>query len=315
MQIEDRVMDSQERIGFLLRSLYAGCGYSRYRMSKFEEYDLYSRNKDFLFSEGVITFTDPNGRLMALKPDVTLSIVKNTRDIPGTLQKLYYHENVYRVASAEDGFREMTQVGLECMGSVDSACVAEVLKLAAESLKICSEEYVLEISHLGLLGAFVDAIASDDRMREELLQCVTEKNLHGITRTCTQYGLAESAAEPLRQLLSLYGTPRSVMPKIRTLAEENGAAEFAEELGQAAAAFAGSGEENRIRIDFSASGDVKYYNGIAFKGFISGIPGSVLSGGQYDHLMRRMGRKDRAIGFAVFLNMMERLTEEAGKDA
>ena len=41
MQIEDRVIDSQERIGFLLRSLYAGCGYSRYRMSKFEEYDLY----------------------------------------------------------------------------------------------------------------------------------------------------------------------------------------------------------------------------------------------------------------------------------
>ena len=99
------------------------------------------------------------------------------------------------------------------------------------------------------------------------------------------------------------------MPKIRKLAEENGAAEYAEELGQAAASFAGSEEESKIRIDFSASGDVKYYNGIAFKGFISGIPGSVLSGGQYDRLMRRMGRRDRAVGFAVFLNMLERLQE------
>ncbi len=314
MQIDDRVMDSQERIGFLLRSLYAGYGYSRYRMSKFEEYDLYSRNKDFLFSEGVITFTDTNGRLMALKPDVTLSIVKNTRDTPGTLQKMYYHENVYRVASAEDGFREMTQVGLECMGEVDSACVAEVLKLAAESLRLCSEEYVLEISHLGLLGAFVDAIASDERMRDELLQCVTEKNMHGITRTCREYGLAESAGESLRQLVSLYGTPRNVMPRIRKLAEDNGAAEFAEELGKAAASFAGSEAENRIRIDFSASGDVKYYNGIAFKGFISGIPDSVLSGGEYGRLLRRMGRRDRAVGFAVFLNMLERLSEGGRTD-
>ena len=314
MQIDDRVMDSQERIGFLLRSLYAGHGYSRYRMSKFEEYDLYSRNKDFLFSDGVITFTDTNGRLMALKPDVTLSIVKNTRNLPGTLQKLYYHENVYRVASAEDGFREMTQVGLECMGEVDSACVAEVLKLAAESLRLCSEEYVLEISHLGMLSAFVNAIASDDTMREELLQCVTEKNLHGITRICRENGLAEYAGEPLRQLVSLYGTPRSVMPKIRQLAEENGAAEAAEELGKAAAAFAGSEAENRIRIDFSASGDVKYYNGIAFKGFISGIPGSVLSGGEYGRLLRRMGRRDRAVGFAVFLNMLERLSEGGRTD-
>ena len=314
MQIEDRVMDSQERIGFLLRGLYAGRGYSRYRMSKFEEYDLYSRNKDFLFSDGVITFTDTNGRLMALKPDVTLSIVKNTRDVPGTLQKLYYHENVYRVASAEDGFREMTQVGVECMGSVDNACVAEVLKLAAESLRLCSEEFVLEISHLGILGAFTDAVAADEEMRRKLLQCVTEKNAHGITLLCREAGLPDSAGEPLRQLTALYGTPRSVMPRIRKLAEENGAAEYAEELARAAAAFAGSETEDRIRIDFSASGDVKYYNGIAFKGFISGIPGSVLSGGQYDRLMRRMGRKDLAIGFAVFLNMLERLAEGGRTD-
>ena len=73
MLIDDRVMNGQERISFRLRSLYSEYGYERYRMSKFEEYDLYSRNKDFLFSEGVITFTDTNGRLMALKPDVTLS--------------------------------------------------------------------------------------------------------------------------------------------------------------------------------------------------------------------------------------------------
>ena len=155
---------------------------------------------------------------------------------------------------------------------------------------------------------------SPDGLRDELLQCVVEKNLHGIRRICAANGKSENAAEPLCRLLSLYGTPKSVMPKIRALAEDNGAAEYAEELSQAAAAFAGSEAESRIRIDFSASGDVKYYNGIAFKGFISGIPGSVLSGGQYDRLMRRMGRKDRAIGFAVFMNMLERLKEGGRTD-
>ena len=151
-------------------------------------------------------------------------------------------------------------------------------------------------------------------MREKLLQCAVEKNLHGISRICSESGMAENAAEPLRQLLSLYGSPKNVMPRIRKLAEENGAAEYAEELGQAAASFAGSEAESRIRIDFSASGDVKYYNGIAFKGFISGIPDSVLSGGQYDRLMRRMGRRDRAVGIAVFLNMLERLAEGGRTD-
>ena len=169
MLIDDRIMNGQERISFRLRSLYSQYGYERYRMSKFEEYDLYSRNKDFLFSEGVITFTDTTGKLMALKPDVTLSIVKNRKDTPGALQKLYYHENVYRVSVAADGFREQTQVGLECMGEVDDACVAEVLRLAAESLRLCSSEFVLEISHLGILNAFTDAIAPGEAVKEQIL--------------------------------------------------------------------------------------------------------------------------------------------------
>ena len=310
MQIDDRMMSEQERISFRLRSLYSEYGYQRYRMSKFEEYDLYSRNKDFLFSEGVITFTDTNGKLMALKPDVTLSIVKNRKDTPGELQRLYYHENVYRVSAAADGFREQTQVGLECMGEVDGACIAEVLKLAAESLRLCSERFVLEISHLGILNAFVDAIAPDETVKARILECAGQKNLHGISRVCRDHGLAEGAEDALKQLLSLYGTPRTVMPKIRALAEEYGAGDMAAELGRAVAGFTGSDMENRIQIDFSATGDLKYYNGVAFKGFISGIPGSVLSGGQYDALMKKMGRKDRAIGFAVFLDMLERLTEE-----
>ncbi len=310
MVIDDRVMNGQERISFRLRSLYSGYGYERYRMSKFEEYDLYSRNKDFLFSEGVITFTDTTGRLMALKPDVTLSIIKNRKDTPGTLQKLYYHENVYRVSAAADGFREQTQVGLECMGEVDGACVSEVLRLAAESLKLCSERFVLEISHLGILNAFVDAIAPEEKAKAEILACAVQKNLHGISRICRDRGLEAGAEEGLKKLLGLYGTPRSVMPKIRALAEEYGAGEMAAELGRATACFTGSELEGRILIDFSAAGDLKYYNGVAFRGFIDGIPGSVLSGGQYDTLMRKMGRRDRAIGFAVFLDMLERLTEE-----
>ena len=72
-----------------LRKLYGKYGYTQYKMSKFEEYDLYVRNKSFLLSDSVITFTDTNGKLMALKPDVTLSIVKNSADIPGYVQKLY----------------------------------------------------------------------------------------------------------------------------------------------------------------------------------------------------------------------------------
>ena len=73
-------MTNEEKLIYALRSLYEQNGYRRYKMSKFEEYDLYANNKDILESEGIITFTDTNGKLMALKPDVTLSVIRNTND-------------------------------------------------------------------------------------------------------------------------------------------------------------------------------------------------------------------------------------------
>ena len=44
---------------------------------------------------------------------------------------------------------------------------------------------------------------------------------------------------------------------------------------------------------------------------VSGVPAGVLSGGQYDKLMRKMRRSARAIGFAVYLDMLERLDPDA----
>ena len=101
----DFSLNFQEKVIFGLRDLYRSYGYTQYKMSKFEEYDLYARNKDFLISDSVITFTDRSGKLMALKPDVTLSIVKNTADV-AAVQKLFYQENVYRVSKGSDSFRE-----------------------------------------------------------------------------------------------------------------------------------------------------------------------------------------------------------------
>ena len=121
-----------ERAGLLLRELYRRHGYQSYRMSKFEPYDLYARNKSFLVSENILTFTDTDGRLMALKPDVTLSIIKNIQPSGQALEKVYYHENVYRTSPAAAGYREIMQTGLECTGALDLSAMGEVLARSEE---------------------------------------------------------------------------------------------------------------------------------------------------------------------------------------
>jgi ATP phosphoribosyltransferase regulatory subunit len=64
---------------------------------------------------------------------------------------------------------------------------------------------------------------------------------------------------------------------------------------------------SKIKLDFSVVNDMNYYNGIVFKGFLNGIPEGVLSGGEYGTLMRKMGRRSDAIGFALYLDTLEAL--------
>ena len=310
MKYDEKVIGSTERLIFALRSLYGKYGYSQYRMSKFEEYALYGRNIDFLVSDSVITFTDTDGKLMALKPDVTLSIVKNDRDDEG-VRKVCYDENVYRVSKGTGSFKEIMQTGLECIGDVDACLAGEVLMLAAKSLDITGKRFVLEVSHLGLLAEALGAISDDPSVRAKIVKCVGERSIHSINEVCRENGIRAENASPLLSLLSLHGSVGEVIEKLNSLPLGQCGTDAVSELEKILAVFEGTSFEPSVKIDFSVTSDENYYNGIVFKGFVEGVPQSVLSGGQYDKLMKKMGRHSRAIGFAVYLDMLERISDEA----
>ncbi len=306
-------LDNNEKIIYTLRSLYSRHGYKKYKMSKFEEYDLYSRNKDFLVSDSVITFTDTNGKLLALKPDVTLSIIKNNRNSEEKINKLYYNENVYRVSKGTGSYKEIMQAGLECIGEVDDFCIGEVLWLAAESLGKISDDYVLDVSHLDIISSFVDYIGADRTVTKQLLKCLGEKNAHGIETLCLENGISPDRFTPFKELVNVYGSAAEVLPKLREIAGSVGAGEAVDSLEKILSIFSGYADSSKIHIDMSVTDDMKYYNGVVFKGFIKGIPGFVLSGGQYDRLMTRLHDNSKAIGFAVYLDMLEELGRDEKK--
>ena len=174
--IDESILKKDELAIFTLRKLYSTHGYKKYKMRKFEEYDFYSENKDFLASDGVITFTDADGRLLALKPDVTLSILKNFKAQKGCVKRLYYNENVYRISETSHTYRDILQTGLECMGDIGSAETCEVTLLALQSLALISEDYVLDLAHAGLLFALLDDYGLQGEARKRAEQALREKN-------------------------------------------------------------------------------------------------------------------------------------------
>lgn len=304
-----------------LRHLYEHFGYVHYKMNKFEEYDLYAENKDFLAGDKIITFTDTNGKLLALKPDVTLSIVKNYNDVPGVVRKVYYNENIYRTSKSTKTYKEIMQMGLECIGDLDIYQIAEVLILAAASLSVLSEgasggdtgsnsgsgRYILDVSHMGLIRGFLDELNLRPKHEEMFLSLLRKKNRHGIMTLFDSIGVDEELRETAITLASTYGSPESVLKTLETVSLNETMDKAVDELSVICSILADR-DLDGVHLDFSLVNDMSYYNGVMFRGYIEGIPSGVLSGGQYDELLEKMDKRTSsdsgAIGFAINMDLI-----------
>ena len=268
----------EEKAALELRGLYESYGYTFYRMGRFEEYDFYADKKDFLTSKSILIFTDINGRLMALRPDVTLSVIRHAG-----AGKYYYDEKVYRVPRNGSTFREIAQTGIERIGHLMPEDIREVIELAILSLRAVSggRRSMIDVADAGIISTLV----AEDERRPEILKCLAGKDISGLE--------AISAPIEVVRLAGLGGIPELAMPYLTPQIRDivGGLVKY----------------HDQIRIDFSAVNSLNYYNGIVFKGFIEGIPEAVLSGGQYDGMLQKMGHSElQGAGFAVYLDMIGR---------
>ena len=299
-----------EKAIYDLRELYLLHGYRHYKVGKFEEYDLYAANKSFLKGDSILSFTDTDGKLMALKPDVTLSIIKNVGDDEGATHKFFYNENVYRTSASFGGFREIMQTGLECIGKIDTYSICEVLTLADESLKLIDGNCLLALSHMGFVSGLFEECGFDELSSKEALGYIASKNSQALRVMAESRGLSIELCEALVFVARFYGKLSAALDTIKGFCFNDKMREAYCELLDISSII----KERQIYADFSLVNDMNYYNGIIFKGYINGIPESILSGGRYDSLVHKMGKKMGAIGFAVYLDLLERLYEKGDEN-
>lgn len=296
-----------EQVAYLLRSIYEQYGYRKFRMSKFEEYDFYAENKDFSTDGQVITFTDPSGKLMALKPDITMSVAKNTRATANIPEKVYYTESVYRMSRETREYKEIFQLGLEYIGEVSPYTNIEIIDLALKSLACIEPVFVLDISHMGFITGLFDSISATAGAKKEFLHCIERKNIHELNRLISQHKIEKKQGYRLLALAGISGSMDMALKEIREISVNQKMRSAVAELEQLYSVFKQSKNSNALRLDFSIISDSKYYNGLIFRGYVKSVPRTVLSGGRYDYLLSRMHKSDlQAIGFAIYFDEVER---------
>ena len=288
-----------------LRTLYESRGFRRVTPTMFEDYALYLDNKNFLGAERILTFMDPGGRLLAIKPDVTLSLAKSVgRGVLPVAEKIYYTDEVVRFSPAGEEYKVLPQIGLEWIGREDPFANLEVLDLALRTLALIGEESAVDISHLAFVSGLLGDAGLSPHLERELIAAIRAKSVHDAAALLESAGVGSEEKARILALADLHGPFPKELARAKALVRGPQMARAYEELS-AMADILKPRPGQTVNLDFSVVNDLDYYNGLIFRGYIKGIPGVVCGGGRYDNLMKKLGKKSAAIGFAVFLHRLE----------
>ena len=253
---------------------------------------------------------------MALKPDVTLSIVKHARKERKGIERVYYQESVYSYSALSREVAEIEQMGIEAMGDVDGYVVSEVVRLAVESLLMIGLPYVLDVSHMGFTAGLLLSAGLTPEQQAETLSLIRRKSAHELETYLQSQSVDPASAERIIQLTKLAGPFAQVFPAALALSANEQTDTALAELKTMFDTLEAAGAADELRLDLSMLNELDYYNGIVFQGYVQGAPRAVLSGGRYDLLMRRFGKEADGIGFAVYLDELSRsLSDSRALDA
>ena len=299
MLINTEKLQKDEQVYLEMQQQFEAKGYSLYKMRRFEEYSLYLENKKFLNGENVITFNDMHGKLMALKPDVTLSIVKNARDED---EKVYYRESVYRFDPATSSFKEINQLGLEFIGNIKIEDAEQICYLAEECLSVIDKKFIFALSHMGIITGIIKAMGIGADKQDEVIKAIKAKNFEALAEIGKENGTDDGILDKIKELFDSptdFEDAIKVLKKINLNEDIDTAVSELEKIYKTARK---GGRGDGVKLDFTIINDVAYYNGVIFQGFVSKIQRPILSGGRYDKLLEKFNKQKGAMGFALSLS-------------
>ncbi len=302
--------DKEEILRASVTGIFCGYGYERYRPARFESYEVYRKNKDYIDGDTIITLTDAGGKLLAIRPDVTLSIIN---DLPqdGKPRKYFYDESVFRRDSCGE-YHDLRQIGAEYVGGIDLYPECEIAMLAVKTLGFLGEDYVLAVGNMDVAEAFIKPLNLVEEDLQKALVYIRQKAFHELKKLLKAAGTNEENIDKLIAIVSVEGEPKFALKVVEAVANGNEEAERAvNELRVLTDALDRCGYGDKIKLDFSLIDNFRYYNGAVFRGYVRGAAQAVIRGGRYDNMLKRMGKTGKAVGFALDFDVASQLKGEA----
>lgn len=307
-------LNKKEKFIYKLRNLLEDYGYKNISVNLLEDYESY-KGSHLIKDENILKLIHPNGKLYALRPDMTIPIAKRFA-LEGKKEelshKVYYNDSVFRIEQKSfNSLSEMQQIGVEALGIKDKIIDFEILTLAKEILSEINDTYHIDLSHSGILDKLFNLGTFTKEEKEIILAHISKREKSDLEKFLGKNDSKVEVKESLIKILSLNGSYEKVMEEFKKDKFLNTFEDIIEDLSEFKDYLDVYGI--KVDLDFSLSSNLKYYTGIIFKGYVPNIAEAVLTGGRYDKLSKTFGKDMGAIGFGVNLTEILQGFEEGNR--
>jgi len=297
----------------IIKETFVSQGYSEVEVPTFEYYDCYVGEKGSFSQDKMFRFFDEKGNLLSLRPDFTNSIARmSATKMNSTLPQRYmYNGNVYRLERDHDATaRELTQCGIELIGSYSPKADAEVI---AATIRAVLETGITELSVEVGQVAFFNGLAEQAQLSEKeaavLRDRIDSKDCVGIKEITDKLDISESIKNLLIELPYMFGG-KDVIEKARVEGLNDISRVALDNLEAIIDCLENYGFEKYLSIDLGMLQSIDYYTGSIFKGYTTGIGFPIFGGGRYDKMMENFGAPKGAVGAAITVNRLMSVLSE-----
>jgi len=304
---EARLRRSVEEI---VMSVFDGWSYEEISTPTVDYYSLFEHGMGSAQAHRAFRFTDIDGRLLALRPDVTSGVARAAVTMFADRQRplrLCYATQVFRQQpqSHAEWRRESTQTGCELLGVNTSAADLEVLVIASEILQRLGLEndHLITLNDVGVFNGIAARLELDAISRDEMRQLVDSRNAADLGRFLESRQFDPTERGALAQLTQLSGK-RGTIENARRVITNAKSTEALDRLDLLWQMVESLGLEEHFEIDLGDVAKLDYYTGLTFNIYVEGAAARIGSGGRYDGLTAAFGKAEPAIGFVLDLDAL-----------
>ena len=307
------------------REVFARHGYHVVQPPMFEYYDVY--DAAVTKAENMFKFFDNNGRMLALRPDLTTSVARiaATKPLGELPYRIAYSGSAFRndETFSNDRRREFSQAGIELIGNGGTDADAEVIEIAIEALlKFGVKDFQSDMGHADYYKGLAEIAGLDPIVSDKLRANINDKDFVAIEGILDGIDIDEKLKEVFMELPKMFGGIETAVAAAKNpiIGEKSRAA--LENLISVYEILKGKGLDKYISTDLGMVPNLDYYTGIIVKGFAKGVAFPICSGGRYDNLTEKFGKALPATGIAIGIervmtalsDIRERNDENASED-